>query len=320
MGYSHWDASSWESYSTRHVNNKTSVSGGGSSSLYQSTAMPDDMNPKNITVRESRDSHDNPNSTPIIIALDVTGSMSPVLRSVITNLNTLMQEIYNRGSITDPQVCFMAVGDADYDLAPLQVSQFESDIRIAEALQKVWYEGRGGGNSQESYTLPWYFATNYVSADAIEKRHKKGILITMGDEPCPDKLTRRQIQKVFGTTIEEDSISSEELLNAVSRDWDVFHLIIEQGNYYSNRYRYHDTSLVDDSFGELLGERAIHVSDYNKIAEIVVSILEALAGKDIDAICDSWDGSTGIVVRKAIEGLATTENNTATAVNGLVEF
>ena len=71
MGYSHWDASSWDSYSTRNVTNKTSVSGGGSSSLYQSTAMPDDMNPKNITVRESRDSHDNPNSTPIIIALAI---------------------------------------------------------------------------------------------------------------------------------------------------------------------------------------------------------------------------------------------------------
>ena len=105
MGYGSFTSADWDSYSTRHVSNKTSVSGGGSSSLYQSTAMPDDMNPKNITVRESRDSHDNPNSTPIIIALDVTGSMSPVLRSVITNLNTLMQEIYNRGSITDPQVC-----------------------------------------------------------------------------------------------------------------------------------------------------------------------------------------------------------------------
>jgi len=282
--------------------------------------MPDDMNPKNITVREARDSADNPNSTPIIIALDVTGSMSPVLRSVVTNLNTLMQEIYNRGSITDPQVCFMAIGDADYDRAPLQVSQFESDIRIAKALQKVWFEQGGGGNNQESYTLPWYFAANYVSADAIEKRHKKGILITMGDEPCPKELTRKQIQKVFGTTIEEDSISSEELLNAVSRDWDVFHLIIEQGNYYSSRYRSHDKGLVDSSFGDLLGERAIHVSDYNKIAEIVVSILEALAGKDIDAICDSWDGSTGIVVRKAIEGLATTGNTASVSATGLVEF
>lgn len=320
MGYGSWSASSWDSYSTTHVKNKTSVSGCGASSLYSSTAMPDDMNPKNITVREARDSADNPNSTPIIIALDVTGSMSPVLRSVVTNLNTLMQEIYNRGSITDPQVCFMAIGDADYDRAPLQVSQFESDIRIAKALQKVYFEQGGGGNDQESYTLPWYFATNYVSADAIEKRHKKGILITMGDEPCPKELTRKQIQKVFGTTIEEDSISSEELLNAVSRDWDVFHLIIEQGNFYSSRYRSHDKELVDNSFGDLLGERAIHVSDYNKIAEIVVSILEALAGKDIDAICDSWDGSTGIVVRKAIEGLATTGNTASVSATGLVEF
>lgn len=320
MGRGRFTAQDWLNYSAKNVSNKTSVSGGGSSSLYQATNMSDDMNPKNITVRESRDSSDNPNSTPIIIALDVTGSMSPVLRSVVQNLNTLMQEIYNRRPITDPQVCFMAVGDVDYDRAPLQVSQFESDIRIAKSLQSVYFEQGGGGNNQESYTLPWYFAANYVSADAIEKRHKKGVLITMGDEPCPEKLTKRQIEKVFGTTIEEDSITSEQLLNAVSRDWDVFHLIIEQGNYYSCRFRSHPSNLVDETFGRLLGERAIHVSDYNKIAEIVVSILEALAGKDIDSICDSWDGSTGIVVRNAISGLRCSNDGSETTESGLVEF
>lgn len=320
MGYGTFTSQDWATYSAKNINNKTSVSGCGSSSLYQSTSMQDDMNPKNITIRESRDSACNPNSTPIIIALDVTGSMSPVLRSVVKNLDTLMREIYNRKPITDPQVCFMAVGDVDYDRAPLQVSQFESDIRIAQCLQRVYFEEGGGGNNQESYTLPWYFAANYVSADAIEKRHKKGILITMGDEPCPDKITKRQIEKVFGTTIEEDSITSEQLLNAVSRDWEVFHLIIEQGNYYSNRYRSHPSDLVDKTFGGLLGERAIHVSDYNKIVEIVVSILEALAGKDIDTICDSWDGSTGIVVRNAISGLTSTKDNFSYSESGLVEF
>lgn len=320
MGYGTFTSQDWAIYSAKNINNKTSVSGGGSSSLYQSTSMHDDMNPKNITIRESRDSVCNPNSTPIIIALDVTGSMSPVLRSVVKNLDTLMQEIYSRKPITDPQICFMAVGDADYDNAPLQVSQFESDIRIAQCLQRVYFEEGGGGNDQESYTLPWYFAANYVSADAIEKRHKKGILITMGDEPCPEKLTKKQIKKVFGTSIEENSITSEQLLNSVSRDWDVFHLIIEQGNYYSNRYRVHPKEKVDESFGALLGERAIHVSDYNKIAEIVVSILEALSGKDIDAICDSWDGSTSIVVRNAIGGMTSTSTPSVTTESGLVEF
>ena len=31
-----------------------------------------------------------------------------------------------QGSVTDPQVLFMAIGDATSDLAPLQVGQFES--------------------------------------------------------------------------------------------------------------------------------------------------------------------------------------------------
>lgn len=315
MGYGSWTASSWTSYSSTHVSGCSSVSGRGG--LFSADSMADELNPKNITVRESRDSADNPNSTPIILALDVTGSMSPVLRSMVTNLNTLMQEVYDRQPVPNPQICFMAVGDVDYDSAPLQVTQFESDIKIAESLQKIYFEQGGGGNDHESYTLPWYFASQYVSADAIEKRHKKGILITMGDECCPTELTSKQIKKVFGDAPEED-ISSADLLDAVSRDWEVYHLVIKQGNFYSARYRDHDgPAKIEKTWGALLGQHCLYVSDYTKLAEVIVSLLETLAGKDVDTICSSWDGSTSVVVREAISGLTTT---TSSATSGLVEF
>jgi len=315
MGYGSYDSASWTTYSTTHVRSRSSVSGRGG--LFEASSMADELNPKNITMRESRDSDDNPASTPIIIALDVTGSMSPVLRSVVTNLQTMMQEIYDRQPVTNPQICFMAVGDVDYDDAPLQVTQFESDIKIAESLQKIYFEQGGGGNDHESYTLPWYFASQYVSADAIEKRHKKGVLITMGDECCPDVLKASQIRKVFGNAPQGD-ISSADLLDAVSRDWEVYHLVIKQGNFYSGRYREHDgPAKIEKSWGSLLGQHCVYVSDYTKLAEIMVSILETLAGKDVDTICSSWDGSTSVVVREAISGLTATSTDTTT---GLVEF
>ena len=307
MGYVDYSAADLKSYAEAHITGRTSVS--GTNGLFSATKMADDMNPKNIVIRESRDSENHPNSTPIIIALDVTGSMGPVLRSVVENLNTLMTEIYERKPVSDPQICFMAVGDAACgDKAPLQVSQFESDIRIAECLQKIYFEKRGGSNESESYTLPWYFALNYVSADAIEKHHRKGILFTMGDETLPSVLTANEIKKVFGSSMQEGDIPTEQLLNAVSRDWEVFHLVIEQGNFYSGRYIDHNgPQRIEETWGAMLGQNVIYVDDYNKIAEIIVSVLEAMAGKSIDAICDSWDGSTAISVRKAIGGLTTTD-------------
>lgn len=314
MGSGSWDSRSWDSYRARNVRSDSATTG-GRSSVYSATSMKADYDPKNITVRECRDSADHPASTPLIIACDVTGSMSPVLRSVIENLGTLNSEIISRDA-GDFSVCFMGVGDVDSDRAPLQVSQFESDIRQADALRGIWLEQRGGANQHESYILPWYFAIEKVSADAIEKRGKKGFLFTMGDECCPPNLTAEQVEKVFGYRPQED-MTKEELLTAVSRDWEVFHLIIEEGNYYSNRYRIDDKRRERcEASWDFMGQNVLHVSDHTKLAEIIVSTIQIVNGENADDVAASWDGSTSVVVSHAVNGLV----NAKAGSNGVIEF
>lgn len=94
--------------------------------------MKAEFDPKDIPVRESRDSADHPSSNAIIIGLDVTGSMSDILEGVAKKLNVLVSEILDRKPVTDPQIMFNAIGDAMCDTTPFQATQFESDIRIAE--------------------------------------------------------------------------------------------------------------------------------------------------------------------------------------------
>ena len=314
MGGGCFSVSDWDAYRSRNVRSDSATTG-GVGSVYSATRMKSEYDPKNIDYRESRDSDEHPKSTPIIVACDVTGSMNPVLRSVIDNLGTLNEELLRREPVTDPQVAFMAIGDVDYDTAPLQVTQFESDIRQADALRGLWLEHGGGSNSHESYILPWYFAVEKIKADAIEKRGKKGFLFTMGDECCPKKLTKEQILKVFGAQSQDD-YTKEELLTAVSRDWEVFHLIIEEGNFYSNRYHIDDTrkQRCENSW-EFMGQNVIHVSDHSKLAEIIVSTMQVVAGEDKDSVAGSWDGSTAMVVQHALQNL--TNVNTST---GVVEF
>lgn len=305
MGSGRWDPNQWAKYSNSNIHNKQSTT--GSQGIYRSTSLKDTLNPRNV-VRESCDSNDNPNSTPIIVGLDVTGSMGRVLDAMARKgLPTLAEEIYNRKPVVDPHIMFMGIGDAFCDRAPLQVTQFEADIRIAEQLTDLWLEGGGGGNGSEGYALAWYFAANHTKCDAINKRGKKGYLFTVGDDGPTPFITKEQVNQIFGDTIGEN-VDVKALLQIVSRDWEVFHLTVEEGGSASSR--------VVDQWKELLGERAITLADHTKMGEVIVSLLQVLAGADKDTVVNSWDGSTALVVQKAISDLATSNGGST----GLVKY
>lgn len=309
MGSGRWDDKAWERYATTHVSNKKTVD-----AIYTSKTMDSDLDPKNIKMRESCDSVDNPNSTPLIVALDVTGSMGSVLDVMARDgLKTLATEVYKRKPISDPHMMFMGVGDAEMgDKAPLQATQFEADIRIAEQLTKIYLERGGGGNNYESYTLPWYFASLYTRIDSFEKRGKKGFLFTIGDEFPTPYLYAEDIERVTGVRPQFDKISADELLTMVSRQYEVYHIIVEEGHC----FRVHGDK-VTAKWKDLLGQRVINLSDHTKLSEVIVSALQVANGTDTDSVVSSWDdSSTALVVKKAISTLS----NGDKISGGLIRF
>ena len=185
-------------------------------------------------VRESRDSEEHPNSFPIIIALDTTGSMGSIPQELITGaFPEIMKNILEAG-VPDPQVCFIGVGDCYYDDAPIQCGQFESSDELMEKwLQKVYLEGGGGGNTGESYNLAWYFADKHCITDSWEKRHKKGIIITIGDEPCVNEIPKSEIMQLFGDSVQAGKTSTT-LVNDVKERWEVFHIQMGIGYSYDS--------------------------------------------------------------------------------------
>lgn len=297
-----WTDSDWDSFkTTRKIHKHTSVR-----EIFNREGINADFDPRNIKFRESVDSKENPNSTPIIIALDVTGSMGQIPESLIKDgLGRMATEIIERKPVTDPHIMFMAVGDAVYDTAPLQATQFEADIRIAEQLKELYLEGGGGGNACESYNLPWYFAARKTHIDSFNKRSKKGVLFTIGDEEYPRILEASHIKHFVGDDVQAD-IPSDELLRMAQERYDVYHLMIKEGFNY--------TEQSHQQWTDLLGQRAMPVADYTKIPEIIVSTLEVLGGKAKDEITASWDGDTSLVVKEAIGGLTESSVDADTAV------
>lgn len=287
MGSGRFESHTWTNYATSQSYATKTVE-----EIYEQRKIAEELDPKHITLRESRDSADNPRATPLIVGLDVTGSMGMLLGVMAKEgLNTLMTEVYARRPISDPHLMVMGVGDAEVDKSPLQVTQFEADIRIAHQLEKLFLEKGGGGNSYESYTLPWYFAANYTALDSMEKRGEKGYLFTVGDENPPHYLVDTDVQRVFGRK-DVGPLITTDLLAEVSKNWHVYHLIVGEGDYASGHKKQ-----VRDAWTKLLGQRAVWLSDHRRMAQAIVTLLQLAQGADSKTVADSWDAETKKVIR-----------------------
>lgn len=72
------------------------------------------VNAKQIEFRESRDSEANPNSFPILIGLDVTGSMGMIAEQMSKDsLCKLVNYILQHKPVEDPHILFMGIGAAE---------------------------------------------------------------------------------------------------------------------------------------------------------------------------------------------------------------
>lgn len=235
--------------------------------IFSSRSINSEMNPMGVGIRESRDSEEHPNSVPIIIALDVTGSMGSVPHFLVKDgLPMLMQKIIDAG-IKDPQVLFLGVGDHECDEAPIQIGQFESSDELLDHwLTKTYIEGGGGGNAGESYLLAWYVGGYHTSIDSFEKRGKKGILITIGDEPTLDSVPGRTLKSLFGDGQYSASYSATELLDKAREMYDCYHLHICQTGA-GQRER------TKDGWRQLMGDGLVLVQRKEDVADTIANIV-----------------------------------------------
>jgi hypothetical protein len=183
------------------------------------------MNPKGVRARESRDSAEHPNSLPIVFALDVTGSMGQIPEALARHELPHFMKLLSDSGVADPQLLFMAVGDATCDAAALQVGQFESTAELMDQwLTWSFLEGGGGGQNKESYELALYFLSEHTDTDAWVKRKKRGYLLMTGDELPYPAVSRHQVEALIGDSVDED-IPTEAVVAALQEKFEPFFLI-----------------------------------------------------------------------------------------------
>ena len=234
--------------------------------IFQQKNINSAMNPYGVGIREARDSEDHPESFPIVIALDVTGSMGSVPHFLVKEgLPNLMKKIIDSG-IKSPQVLFVAIGDHECDIAPLQVGQFEANDELLDKwLTEVYLEGGGGGNEGESYHLAWYFAGKHTSTDSLEKRGKKGVLITIGDEPVLRNVPQNTLKNIMGDG-QYETYTAVKLFETAQEKYDCYHLHIKQTNSGARRH-------VQNGWKQLLGDKAVMIDRREDVAQKIADIV-----------------------------------------------
>lgn len=280
MGSGAWSSMD---YTTRVVNkgfaSSDALFNASTQSVFARSSIKDTLNPYKV-VRECCDSEEHPNTVPIILGLDVTGSMNHASKACIAKLNDTILSLYE--NFKDVEIAVAGIGDFNYDRSPFQLSQFESDTRIVDNLFDLYIENGGGGNAFESYSALWYAGLHHTNLDCW-KRGKKGILISLGDETLNPYLPKSAIEHVFGDTVQAD-IDTEELYNEVVEKFDIYHIAITDKSCYE-RY----ASGIKNSFGPLLGQRLI-IATSEELPEIINNIVKDSMSSVNSSVLISEDG------------------------------
>ena len=291
MGHGSYTSADWMRLKTSAKITKTSDHG----QIFKRTSMDERFDPKYIHMREARDSEDHPDSTPVIIGLDVTGSMGYLAAQIAKeSLHETMMKLFSTKPVKDPQLMFAAIGDV-LDNAPLQVTQFESDIRIAQQLLDLWLEGHGG-DGPEDYPLLWYFAAHHISADSFEKHDKKGYLFTIGDADCHAMIESKHIKKIFSDhTI---TYSASHLAKDASAKFELFHIHIGR-----------KPGFLPENLNKAIPGRILTIqrNEVDKIPEVIVSAMLLNQGRDRKEVMNLWSDEARPVVEQAVSKMVAKE-------------
>ncbi len=242
-----------------------------SKEIFTKRSIDNKMNPAG-TMRECCDSVEHPETIPVIIALDVTGSMGMIPENFIKeSMSKMMASLYKDG-FKDSQVLFMGIGDHECDRSPLQVGQFEADDqKLDQWLKDIYLEGGGGGNDGESYLLAWYYAAFHTKIDSFDKRGKKGFLFTIGDEPTLKNLPKDAQERIFGVNGQYSDITADELLAKAEEKYNVYHIHVKET-------RNGSLLSVQDGWKQLLKNNAIMNPSYLNIPGIISDIISGSVG------------------------------------------
>lgn len=202
--------------------------------------------------------------TPLIVAVDVTGSMQRWPFEIFDRLpllyNTLAQ--YRE----ELEVMFVAIGDGRCDEWPLQVTEFASGFALEQQLKALYGEG-GGGDEPESYGLFAYWLNRYLKLEQVPD--EKPFLIVFGDAPMHETICADEITGILPDD-RTQSVSAFKEWQRVTHQWNTWFLR-RQGKLGDR---------IDVQWAKALGhQQIVHIEDEPRAVDYAMALIARHWGK-----------------------------------------
>ena len=211
---------------------------------------------------------------PVVIAVDVTGSMREYPKMIFEKLCMLYNEVLYflpKKLKKEFEISFAAIGDAYCDEHPIQITDFAKEGDLDKNINSLYPEGGGGGQTMETYELIAYYYNTRCKMPNIAKGIKP-ILIFIGDEGYYPKINRGFIERYIGDPPETDLISKE-IFKELKEKFDVYILRI--------KYQYTDDEVkINNKWIDALGnEKVIILKDPRRVVDTILGLIAANVNK-----------------------------------------
>jgi len=254
------DTSSWYgdasySYSTRGKSLRSAAASRAKASgprTYKKSGKP------NAKIIDPKKNISTDSKNPLIIAVDVTGSMASWPFEIFDRLPLLFNTLSQYRE--DLEICFAAIGDARVDEWPLQVTSFASGFDLEQQLKALYGEG-GGGDAPESYGLFARWVNTHVTIPDLEE---PPFMIVFGDINMHSKIQSASIRNYLGDDIVTDKDAIKEW-QKVSEKWNTWFLRRPTGK---------RGDKVDEQWGKAIGEQKVfHIQDEQRAVDYAMGLV-----------------------------------------------
>lgn len=198
-------------------------------------------------------------TNPLIVAVDVTGSMAHWPFEIFDRLPLLFNTLSQYRE--DMEICFAAIGDAAVDKWPLQVTTFASGFDLEQQLGSLYGEG-GGGDFPESYGLFAHWVNTHVT---IPNAGDTPFLIVFGDATMHKTVPAKQINHYLGDHSGKRGVNAIKAWQQVTQTWNTWFMRRPTGK---------PGDQVDQQWGEAItGQKIFHIQDEQRAVDYAMGLV-----------------------------------------------